>query len=323
MVGYAAGRRWRERGIVRAALTRGAAALFIAIAGAAGAADNEPQCGSVTGNPQLAIQVCTRAIEFMSLNRPDLAKAYYSRGAEWTSQGNHDRAIPDYNMAIELDPKHFSAYYNRALAWSAKGESDRAIADYDAAIKLNPRDASAWLGRGAESIAKGDYRRAIADYEEALRVNSESAQGYFGRGRARLYAGDFMMAASDLYRAHDLEPGMYSALWLFLARKRADIPGERTLAREAGTTGGGAWPAPVVALYLGSANPEAVNRAAVHADPARQRDLRCEASFYIGQWHVLRGASDAALPLFREAESLCARSFIEREGAVAELRRPR
>ena len=297
-----------------------AAALGVADAGAAA---NEPQCGSVVGNPQLAIQVCTRAIEYMSLDRPNLAKAYYSRGAEWTNQGNYDRAITDYNMAIELDPKHASAYYNRALAWSAKGESDRALADYDASLKLNPRDVSAWIGRGAESIAKSDYRRAIADFDEALRLDSVASQAYFGRGRARLYAGDFMMAASDLYRAHDLEPGIYSALWLFLARKRADIPGERTLAREAGTSGAGAWPAPVVALYLGKATPEVVNGAAVHADPARQRDLRCEASFYVGQWHVLRGASDAAAPLFKEAERLCARSFIEREGAVAELRRGR
>ena len=299
------------------------AALFAAGAGVAGAADNEPQCGSVTGNPELAIKVCTRAIEYMSLDRPDLAKAYYSRGTEYASQGAYDRAITDYNMAVQLDPKHVSAYYNRALAWSAKGESDRALADYDAALKLNPRDLSAWIGRGAESIAKGDYRRAIADYEEALRINSESPQAYFGRGRARLYAGDFMMAASDFYRAHDLEPGIYSAIWLYLARKRADIPGERTLAREAGTSGAGAWPAPVVALYLGTASPDAVNRAAVHSDSARQRELRCEASFYIGQWHVLRGAPDAAAPLFREAESLCSRSFIEREGAVAELRRAR
>ena len=30
---------------------------------------------------------------------------------------------------------------------------------------------------------------------------------------------------------------MYTALWIYLARKRADIPGEKTLAQEAGTNG--------------------------------------------------------------------------------------
>jgi lipoprotein NlpI len=300
-----------------------AATLALAVVTSLAGAAEEPQCGAVMGNAQLAIQTCTRAIEFLSLDRPDLAKAYYSRGTEWANQGNVDRALPDFNIALELDPKLVAAYYNRALAWSAKGESDRALADYSAALKLNPRDIAAWIGRGAEWIAKGDYRRAIEDYEHALQMNSESAAAYFGRGRARMYAGDAMMAASDLYRAHDLEASVYSALWLYLARKRADIPGERTLAREAGTSGTGPWPAPVVALYLGTSSPEAVARAAVHPDPGRQRDIRCEASFYIAQWHVLRGAYDAAAPLLKEVVTTCPRSFIEREGAVAELRRQR
>jgi lipoprotein NlpI len=285
------------------------------------AAEKEAQCGGVTADPAAAIQVCTRLIEFGSLERPDLAKAYYTRGTEWANQGNPDRAIPDFNVAIELDPKLAAAYYNRALAWSAKGDGDRAIADYDAAMRLGPTDPNAWLGRAAEWITKADYKRAVADYEEALRIDPQSWSTYFGRGRARFYGGDFMLAASDFYRAHQIEPGIYSALWLFLARKRANIPGEKTLALEAGTSGAGSWPAPVVALYLGTASPDAVLRAAVHPDATRQHDLRCEASFYIAQWHVLRGARDQAGQLFREAESTCPRTFIEREGAAAELRR--
>ena len=289
--------------------------------GAAQAADKEPQCGGVTGDPALAIQVCTRAIEFASLERPELAKAYYARGTEWVNQGNADRALPDLNMAIELDPKLAAAYYNRALAWSSKGESERAIADYDAVLKLVPRDPNAHVGRAAEWIARGEYKRALADYDEALRIDPHSSATYFGRGRVRFYSGDFMMAASDFSRAHQLEPGIYSALWLFLARKRIDIPGEKTLAHDAGTSGAGPWPSPVVALYLGTTTPDAVTRAATHPDASRQRELRCESSFYIAQWHLMRGARDAAAPLLRDAEASCARTFIEREAAVAELKR--
>jgi lipoprotein NlpI len=148
----------------------------------------------------------------------------------------------------------------------------------------------------------------------------DSLAGYFGRARARFYSGDFLGAASDFYRAHQLAPSMYTAIWLFLARKRADIPGEKTLAADAGA-GSSDWPAPVVSLYLGAATPDSVMRAATHPDAARQRDLRCEASFYVGHWHVLRGARETAVQLLREAEATCPRTFIEQEGAVAELRR--
>jgi rhomboid protease GluP len=74
-------------------------------------------------------------------------------------------------------------------------------------------------------------------------------------------------------------------------------------------------------LYLGNTTPDAAIKAASHPDANRQRELRCEAAFYIAEWHIVRNARDAALPLLREAESTCPRSFIEREGAAAELRR--
>jgi lipoprotein NlpI len=300
---------------------RSALVLLTAASTLACAAEKGPQCGAIASDPAVAVEACTRLIEFGSLERPDLAKAYYTRGTEWAGQGNNDRAIADFDLALELDPKFSPAFYNRALSWSSKGESDRAIADYNTVIKLSPRDANGYLGRAAEWTAKGDYKRSVADYDEALRINAQSASPYFGRGRARFYAGDFMAAASDFYRAHQLEPSIYSALWLFLARKRADIPGEKTLAQEAGTSGSGIWPSPVVGLYLGQTGPDAVLRAATHPEPTRQSGLRCEASFYVAQWQILRGARDPAAQLLREAENLCPRTFIEREGAVAELRR--
>lgn len=301
-------------------LRAAAATALIAFACAHGA-EKELLCGAETADRAAAIAACTRMIEFGGLERPDLAKAYYSRGTEWSGQGNPDRAIADLDLAVQLDPQLAAAYYNRALAWSGKGESDRAIADYDSVLKLAPKDLNAHVGRAAEWIAKGEYKRAIADYEVAIRLQPDATSSWFGRGRARFYAGDFMSAASDFYRAHQMEHSLYTALWLFLARKRADIPGEKTLALDAGTSGGGEWPAPVIALYLGSSTPEALVRAAAHPDAARQRELRCEASFYVGHWHVLRRAREPAAQLFREAEATCNRTFIEHEGAVAELRR--
>jgi len=285
------------------------------------AADKDPQCGGVSGNPELAIKVCTRLIEFGSLPRRDLAQAYFVRGAEWVNQGNHDRAIADFSMALELEPKLPGAHLNRALSWSEKGDSERAIADYTAALQLSPKDVRAHMGRAVEWTVKGDYKRAVADYEDIIRLEPQGMAGYFGRGRARFYADDFMSAASDFLRAHQLEGSVYTALWVFLARKRADIPGEKTLAQDAGMSEAGEWPAPLVGLYLGSASPEAVLKAAGHQNPARQREQRCEANFYLAHWHLLRGARAEAVPFLQEARRQCPSGFIEHEGAVAELRR--
>jgi lipoprotein NlpI len=301
-----------------------AALIACGVATFSSAAQIAPTCGDTINDPALAIQVCTRLIEFGSLDRAQLAKAYHARGAEWANQNNHSRAIADFDLAIELDSALDSAYYNRALARSHLGQADPAIADYDAVIRLKPAQANAYLGRAAEWISKNDYKRAIADFGQALRIDAQSSAAYFGRGRARFYAGEWSAAVSDLERAHQLAPTAYSALWLFLARKRAGVAAEQMLKHEASSiAGGGAWPRPVVELYLGNATPESVVRAATDADTTRQGELRCEASFYLAQWHLLRGTREPALQLLTEAESGCSRTFIEREGAVAELRRLR
>ena len=176
------------------------------------------------------------------------------------------------------------------------------------------------ISAARELSVKGGLPAAIADYEDAI-ASTRGMSCYFGRGRARYYAGDFMGAASDFGRAHRMDASIYTALWIFLARKRADIPGERTLAQEAGTSGAGEWPSPLVGLYLGSTTPEAVQKAAVHQDATRHRDQRCEASFYIAQWQILRGNRDAATTLLRDAASICPSVFAEHEAAIAELRR--
>lgn len=282
----------------------------------------EVHCGDVTRNPELAIEVCTRWIEHGQLPRLDLARAYYTRGTEWAGLGNHQRAIGDYSVALQLDPRLAAAHYNRALAWAVQGDPDAAIDDYDAALKLTPKDVNAWLGRAVEWIVKGDYARALADFGAALKLDGKSAAAYFGRARAHYYDGAFQPAAADFARAHQLDPSVYSALWLYLARKRAGAPGEKTLAADAGTAGKGEWPAEVVALYLGTLDPAGVLKVAEsNPDAGTQRARRCEAVFYIGKWHLLRGEPRAAEPLLREAEASCPRTFLEHEGAVAELRR--
>ena len=53
-------------------------------------------------------------------------------------KGDFDRAIADFNRAIELKPDYAEAYNNRGNAYSDKGDFDHAIADFSKAIELKP-----------------------------------------------------------------------------------------------------------------------------------------------------------------------------------------
>lgn len=280
------------------------------------------KCRSITGNPDLAIKHCTAAINSGKLSGRVLAEIYFSRAVEWTNKGDIDRAIADYDAAVRIDPKYAEAYHNRGLLRAARGESDRAIADYDAALRLDDKDVDVYQSRAIERAIKGDYSQAIADYDAILRLQPLSAHALFGRGRALFYMGDFAAAVEALERAHQARATDYTGIWLYLARKRrGDANAEELLERDTRTTRDGSWPAVVLALYVGQATVENVMKAPVEPSPAAQRTRRCEAGFYVAQWHLLRGETDAARSLLQEARRICPRDEIEYEGTVAELRR--
>ena len=75
------------------------------------------------------------------------------------------------------------------------------------------------------------------------------------------------------------------------------------------------WPFAVTELYLGTRSPAATLVAA--ATP----EQKCEAQFYLGQWHIVRGNRADAETALRAAVETCPKSFTEYRAAVAELKR--
>jgi tetratricopeptide (TPR) repeat protein len=67
-------------------------------------------------------------------------KAYYDRGIAYGNKKDYDRAITDFNKAIELDPKYAAAYVGRAAGYANKSDRDRAIADYRKSLELDPNN---------------------------------------------------------------------------------------------------------------------------------------------------------------------------------------
>ncbi|MBI4193471.1 MAG: tetratricopeptide repeat protein [Betaproteobacteria bacterium] len=280
------------------------------------------KCRAITGNPDLAIKHCSAAIASGKLSGQALAQTHFNRGVEYASKGDHDRGIADYDAAIRIDPKFADAYHNRGTSWANKGEPDRAIADFDAALRLNDKDADIYHSRAIEWTVKGEYARALSDYDAVLRLDPKATGVHFSRGRTLFYTADYVNAIAEFEKAHQAQPSDYSAMWLFLARKRrGDENAEELLERDTRATRDGAWPTVLLALYVGQADAETAMKAAVDRDPVRQRERQCEADFYIAHWHLLGGAGERALPLLQEARRACPRNGIEYEGAVAELRK--
>ena len=252
---------------------------------------------------------------------PTLAQAFNNRGGIFRAKGDDDRAIADFDAAIRLDAKLAGAFYNRGSVRLAKGDNANAVADFGEAIRLDPQFVPALSGRSLAYAAIGDDGRAIADLDAALRLRSDDQPDsrvlHLRRGLASFRIGNFRAAASDLafvVRQQPTDAG--PMLWLYLARARA---GERDAMSRMRANARGLkpsdWPFPVAELLMDRRKPEPTLASA--GNPVE----RCQAQFYVGEWHLLRKDRAAARRALQAVADSCPKSLAESQGAAAELRR--
>ena len=146
---------------------------------------------------------------------PNLAEAYYNRGLAYAKLNQHERAIKDYDKAIELNPNDAKAYYNRGLAYAKLNIYELAIKDFSKTIALNPNDAEAYGNRG---IVYSKIHR----YEEATRDLKKAGILFLHSGKRE----DAVKAFSICFKLRDKienDDIVYCGLALFLITLNPDV----------------------------------------------------------------------------------------------------
>lgn len=119
------------------------------------------------------IEACSRVIG----TTPQDATAYYNRGASYRQAGDFDRAISDFNKAVELKPSYGAAYNARGLVHAAKGDYERALADVTRATELAKGLPKVPLAQKAASTPKKEFqlpkRNVVARAQWPREANAE------------------------------------------------------------------------------------------------------------------------------------------------------
>jgi rhomboid protease GluP len=141
-------------------------------------------------------------------------------------------------------------------------------------------------------------------------------QAVVDRPLADYAAGHFERAAKGFAlkaQAGD-ENVAYFYLWQFLSETHLNYGDALAALRaNAAKVDHAKWPSPIFDLFLDASKPEDV------AAKAADGDQRCEASFYQGEWYRLRSDNQDAVSRFQDALSSCPKTFLEFDGATAEL----
>ncbi len=134
----------------------------------------------------------------------DTANAFSSRALFLTASGEYEKAIEDFGRAIEKGDHSEATLVNRAAAYLQMNEVDLAIADYDAAIKLNDKNAGVIQQRATAYKVKGDLEKAIADFTRAIELSPAFIPATMGRGYVYFQKGDHAKAIEDFSRVIEL-----------------------------------------------------------------------------------------------------------------------
>jgi lipoprotein NlpI len=217
---------------------------------------------------------------------------------------------------------------NAAVLAARDGKYDDAIQLFTNAInsdELNLKArAQAYAYRGIAKATLGDYDAAQEDLNFSVALDSDyNADAYAFRGYMALVTGVPQKAAADLAKSANLKIWAYNALWLSLARMKANIPDTDnvSLSNNAMTLNLGQWPGTVVKFMMGQAKREEVASAANEGDPAKAVERVCDADFYVGEYDLAHNDAARAKPLLQHAADKCPFASFERMGATAELKR--
>ncbi len=143
---------------------------------------------AIRGELDTAIEYFDKAIAF----NPEYASAYANRGNIYLQQSQWNKALADYNRAIEIYPKLSGrTYYNRGSIYNMRGKLAQALADYNMAIELKSHFYPAYFQRGNLHLRQENWLDAVEDFEQAIELEPDQDQAYFGAGFGYLNMGEW------------------------------------------------------------------------------------------------------------------------------------
>ncbi|SHK07538.1 Tetratricopeptide repeat-containing protein [Bradyrhizobium lablabi] len=156
-------------------------------------------CAGKAGvTPELRIDSCTAVLQAGPQSSKQLAFTYRERGLAYFSRRDYERAIQDYDQAINLDSRYSDAFDNRCWTRMITDKLDDALKDCKESLRLRPGSAPTLNSLGFVYLKQGKLDDAIATYNAALQINPKSAYSLYGRGMAKLRKGDAAAGKADI-----------------------------------------------------------------------------------------------------------------------------
>jgi tetratricopeptide (TPR) repeat protein len=123
---------------------------------------------SENGRHVVALSLYEACIRTGNLERLSLIRTYRNIGIAYRRNGNPALGVTYANQALALSPPDpWSDYVNRGNAWDEEGDVERAMADYALALKVKPNFGEAYYNRGISLGRQNKRHEAYLEFKKA------------------------------------------------------------------------------------------------------------------------------------------------------------
>ena len=133
-------------------------------------------------------------------------RVYYLRHQSRLAQENKVGAAADLKQFLRLSPLDEESLIMRGVVFYQQGDLERAMEDFEQAIELNPASSSAWINKATIlTDAQGGLEQAIAAMTRVVELEPANATQLATRGVLLARAGQRFEAHQDAQRALELD----------------------------------------------------------------------------------------------------------------------
>lgn len=138
-----------------------------------------------------------------------LINANIERGKLMLNSGEYEKAILNFQSALDISNNNIEALYGLGVAQSilcnTSGElCQKAIQVFDKVIKQDPSYRNAFYNRGTCYLSVKEYQNALRDFNNAIKTNPKDGDYYYNRALLFLELKEPIKACLDLKKSLEL-----------------------------------------------------------------------------------------------------------------------
>jgi tetratricopeptide (TPR) repeat protein len=134
------------------------------------------------------------------------SKTFARCGEAYYLAGQYDKALENFDRAIEIDPKYSFAIMNRGSTYRAIERYNDSLQDFTTLIELNGKNDEAFASRGETYRLMKQYDNALEDFNRAIEIDPKYSFAIVSRGETYEALEQYNDALQDFSLAIKLDP---------------------------------------------------------------------------------------------------------------------